>query len=53
LVSAKSRPKFSSVSAWGISVGGVAKISPEGLSAVDSIHTSGKAPMASSTRPPA
>ena len=43
---------LSSVTTFGTSVGGVAKISPDGLRAVDSIHASGKAPIASSSRPP-
>src|SRR5262245_34973487 len=43
-VSATRRAKFVAVGCVGTRAGGVAKISPEGLSAVESIHSKGKAP---------
>jgi hypothetical protein len=50
LVSAKRRWKFSKVG-WSGTKRGVAKISPEGLSAVESIQKSGKAAPTSRTSP--
>ena len=50
LVSAKRRQKFSRVG-WSGTRRGVAKISPEGLSAVESIQRNGKAAPISSTAP--
>ena len=53
LVSANRRWKFSRVGWSGTKRGGVAKISPEGLSAVESIQKSGKAAPSSRTAPAA
>src|SRR5438876_748220 len=50
-VSAKSRQKLSRVGWSGARRGGVAKISPDGLSEVESIQKSGNAPTRSNTVP--